>query len=81
MRYCTLTVNERLKLKSNEEYIEAFQEVFQKAVDDRLRTHLNVGAQLSGGLDSGAVVSLQLIQCGKRVNGYIPSAIFRQMIS
>ena len=57
MRYCTLTVNERLKLKSNEEYIEAFQEVFQKAVDDRLRTHLNVGAQLSGGLDSGAVVS------------------------
>ncbi|GAB6483187.1 asparagine synthetase B [Bacillus wiedmannii] len=57
MRYCTLTVNERLELKSNEEYIEAFQEVFQKAVDDRLRTNLNVGAQLSGGLDSGAVVS------------------------
>ncbi|MED3917037.1 lasso peptide isopeptide bond-forming cyclase [Priestia megaterium] len=56
-RYCTLTPGKKLKLKSNEEYVEAFQEVFQKAVTSRLRTHLNVGAQLSGGLDSGAAVS------------------------
>jgi asparagine synthase (glutamine-hydrolysing) len=56
-RYCTVTSEEQLKLKSNEEYVEAFQEVFQKAVTCRLRTHQKVGAQLSGGLDSGAVVS------------------------
>lgn len=56
-RYCTLTPGERLKLKSNEEYVEAFQEVFQEAVSSRLRTHRNVGAQLSGGLDSSSVVS------------------------
>lgn len=55
-RYGTLYSGEQLKLKSNEEYVEAFQEVFQKAVTSRLRTHRNVGAQLSGGLDSGAVV-------------------------
>lgn len=56
-RYCTLLSDKKLKLKSNSEYVEAFQEVFQTAVDSRLRTHLKVGAQLSGGLDSGAVVS------------------------
>ncbi|MDQ0198801.1 lasso peptide isopeptide bond-forming cyclase [Neobacillus ginsengisoli] len=55
-KYCTLAQGEHLKLKSNEEYVEAFQDVFQKAVTSRLRTHLNIGAQLSGGLDSGAVV-------------------------
>lgn len=56
-RYCTLTPGKPLKLKSNEEYVEAFQEVFQQAVTARLRTHRNIGSQLSGGLDSGAVVS------------------------
>ncbi|MDN3362361.1 lasso peptide isopeptide bond-forming cyclase [Priestia megaterium] len=56
-KYCSLTSETKLNLKSNEEFVEAFQEVFQKAVTSRLRTHLNVGAQLSGGLDSGAVVS------------------------
>jgi asparagine synthase (glutamine-hydrolysing) len=55
-RYCSFTSIKRLKLKSNEEYVEAFQEVFQKAVTARVRTRLKVGAQLSGGLDSGAVV-------------------------
>lgn len=56
-RYCTIHANETLKLKSNDEYVEAFQEVFQEAVDARLRTFRNVGAQLSGGLDSGAIAS------------------------
>jgi asparagine synthase (glutamine-hydrolysing) len=56
-RYCTLVPGEPLRLKSNAEYIEAFREVFQESVTARLRTHRNVGAQLSGGLDSGAVVS------------------------
>ncbi|MGE7120763.1 lasso peptide isopeptide bond-forming cyclase [Peribacillus sp. NPDC046944] len=56
-RYSYLTDVELLKLKSNEEYIEAFQSIFQEAVTSRLRTHKKVGSQLSGGLDSGAVVS------------------------
>jgi asparagine synthetase B (glutamine-hydrolysing) len=55
-RYGTFTPKEKLKLKSNEEYVEAFQEVFQKAVNCRLRTHKEVGSQLSGGLDSGSIV-------------------------
>ncbi|MBP3951505.1 asparagine synthase-related protein [Bacillus suaedae] len=56
-QYCMLTDDKQLILHSDDEYVEAFQEVFQKAVDSRLRTHHNVGADLSGGLDSSSVVS------------------------
>jgi asparagine synthase (glutamine-hydrolysing) len=55
-RYTRFNFN-TINLKSNEEYIEAFRDVFQKAIRSRLRTHLNVGAQLSGGLDSGSIVA------------------------
>ncbi|TLS49391.1 asparagine synthetase B [Paenibacillus antri] len=56
-RYCLLEPKSTLRLKSNAEYEEAMRDVFDKAVRARLRTHLQVGAQLSGGLDSGSVVS------------------------
>ncbi|WP_310831434.1 asparagine synthase-related protein [Paenibacillus pedocola] len=56
-RYCTLLAPPELRLSSNGEYEEAFREVFGRAVKDRLRTHLAAGANLSGGLDSGSVVS------------------------
>jgi len=56
-RYCVVTSNNRLKLNSNEEYVDAFKEIFQTAVNSNLRTFRGVGSHLSGGLDSGAVVS------------------------
>ncbi|UAL46927.1 asparagine synthetase B [Sutcliffiella horikoshii] len=56
-RYCMLSFDKKIKLKNDNEYVEAFQDVFNKAVQSRLRTHRSVGAQLSGGLDSGSVVS------------------------
>ncbi|MFD1707978.1 asparagine synthase-related protein [Siminovitchia sediminis] len=55
-RYASFYPDKKLKLSSKEEYIKAFQNVFQKAVHSRLRTFRKVGAQLSGGLDSGSVV-------------------------
>lgn len=81
-RYCTLLSDKKLKLKSNGEYVEAFQEIFQTAVDSRLRTHLKVGAQLSGGLDSGAVVSFAAKTMRKENNllhtfSYIPPKDFK----
>jgi asparagine synthase (glutamine-hydrolysing) len=81
-QYCDITSIEKLKLKSNEEYVEAFQDVFQKAVNSRLRTHLNVGAQLSGGLDSGAVVSFAVREMRKENKtlhtfSYIPPKDFK----
>ncbi|WHY85177.1 asparagine synthase-related protein [Neobacillus novalis] len=58
LRYSTIQVGEKIKLNSNGEYEEAFREVFNEAVTSRLRTHGKVGSHLSGGLDSGTVVSL-----------------------
>ncbi|TLS35555.1 asparagine synthase-related protein [Pseudalkalibacillus caeni] len=55
-KYGRFYSGEQIRYKSNEEYVEAFQEVFQSAINSRLRTYKNIGSQLSGGLDSGAVV-------------------------
>ncbi|WHY61143.1 lasso peptide isopeptide bond-forming cyclase [Cytobacillus firmus] len=82
IRYSRLIPGNQLKLKSNEEYVEAFRDVFQKAVTSRLRTHLNVGAQLSGGLDSGAVVSFavkEMQKVNKKLHtfSYIPTKDFK----
>ncbi|WP_226645710.1 asparagine synthase-related protein [Mesobacillus subterraneus] len=82
-RYCYLMEgNKELKLKSDEEYEEAFRDVFQKAVKSRIRTQHSVGAHLSGGLDSGSVVSFaakQLKQENKKLNtfSYVPVKGFR----
>ncbi|MFD4817506.1 lasso peptide isopeptide bond-forming cyclase [Peribacillus butanolivorans] len=81
-RYSYLTQGKRLKLKSNEEYIEAFQSVFQEAVTSRLRTHRKIGAQLSGGLDSGAVVGFAVKKLQSENNqlhtySYIPPEDFK----
>lgn len=56
-KYVSLDSVKKIKLKSTEEYVEAFQEVFQEAVTSRLRTNRKVGIQLSGGLDSGSIAS------------------------
>ena len=46
-----------LRLGSPEEYLDCFRERFDAAVRSRLRTRGGIGAQLSGGLDSGAVAA------------------------
>ncbi|WP_226038121.1 asparagine synthase-related protein [Aquibacillus saliphilus] len=72
-RYCTIEVKKGIKLGSNEEYEEAFRDVFQKAISARTRTHGQVGSHLSGGLDSGSVVSFaskNLIKQNKKLHTY-----------
>lgn len=56
-RYCTLNERNKLRLKKDDEYIEAFQDVFQSAIQSKLRTFKKKGAHLSGGLDSGSVAA------------------------
>lgn len=79
-RYCTLTSVEKVRLKSNEAYVEAFQDVFQKAVSSCLRTYRGIGSQLSGGLDSGSVVSFAVKALNKEKTlhtfSYIPPKDF-----
>lgn len=57
-QYWTLEPGPELQLKSNEEYEEAFLEVFTEAVRCRLRSPDPVGSMLSGGMDSGSVVAV-----------------------
>jgi asparagine synthase (glutamine-hydrolysing) len=82
-RYCYLMEGKNiLKLKSNEEYEEAFRDIFDKAVKSRIRTHHSVGAHLSGGLDSGSVASFaakELKKQNKELNtfSYVPVEGFK----
>ncbi|MEW9501052.1 asparagine synthase-related protein [Jeotgalibacillus marinus] len=81
-RYNTIEVKDKLNLKSNDEYEEGFRHVFQNAVKARLRTHGEVGSHLSGGLDSGSVVSFAAKELKKENKplhtfSYIPEESFR----
>lgn len=72
-RYEEIDQVETLYLKSDGEYEEAFREVLEKAVSSRLRTFKQVGAALSGGLDSGTVASFAspiLERQGKALQAY-----------
>jgi asparagine synthase (glutamine-hydrolysing) len=57
-RYWELEAGRELRLTSDDEYAEAFLEVFTEAVRCRLRAVGPVGSMLSGGLDSGSVVAV-----------------------
>lgn len=85
-RHGAYFTGERLNLKSSNDYVEAFQEVFQEAVKCRVRTHHHVGSQLSGGLDSGTVVGFAA-QALKKENkqlhtfSYVPPDDFEDFTS
>lgn len=44
-----------IRYRHDSDYLDHFRELFERAVDSRLRTHRSIGIALSGGLDSGAV--------------------------
>ncbi|MFE7060537.1 asparagine synthase-related protein [Sutcliffiella sp. NPDC057660] len=83
VRFNKFDVQEKIIFKTNEDYEEAFKEIFQTAVNSRVRTTRNVGAQLSGGLDSGSVVGYaarELRKQGRKLHtySYIPPSDFKQ---
>jgi len=55
-RYWTLPIEGPIRNKRAGEYVEHFQGLLRKAVEDRLRTS-NVGVFMSGGLDSSTVAA------------------------
>lgn len=62
-----------LKLNSDEEYEEAFREVFFEAVNCRTRSAGNVGIMLSGGLDSSSIACVaepKLAEEGKELKAF-----------
>lgn len=48
----------RIKLNSDNEYVEEFKKIFTEAVKCRLRTNHNIGISMSGGLDSSSVACI-----------------------
>lgn len=46
-----------LRLSRREDYVDAFREVFDEAVRCRLRSYGDIAVSLSGGLDSGSVIT------------------------
>ena len=54
--YWTLDPTRELKLGSDQEYADAYRDVFTEAVRCRLRSAHKVGALLSGGLDTSSIV-------------------------
>ena len=57
-RYWDVRMHEPIFYKKDEEYTEHFRELFTQAVSCRLRGNGPVAAFLSGGLDSGSIVSV-----------------------
>jgi len=56
--YWRLEDTPETRLGSDEEYVEAFLELYSEAVSCRLRSCRKVGVSLSGGLDSSSVMAL-----------------------
>ena len=65
-RYWYLEHTPDLHLSTDDEYQEAFLEVYAEAVRCRLRCSAPVGVTLSGGLDSGSVAALAARELGKQ---------------
>ncbi|HEC61986.1 MAG TPA: lasso peptide isopeptide bond-forming cyclase [bacterium] len=53
--YWSLDPSHEIRLRSDDEYAEAFHEVFTEAVRCRLRSDFPIGSALSGGLDSSSI--------------------------
>ncbi|MGL5832636.1 MAG: lasso peptide isopeptide bond-forming cyclase [Waterburya sp.] len=75
--YWSLDPQKEIKLKSRQDYIEAFQEVFTESVKCRLRSAFPIGSTLSGGLDSSSIAcTARQILLGKGQQLHTFSAIF-----
>ena len=57
-RYWTLDPHRELRLPRESDYVEAFREKLELAVRRRTDTPFEVGAELSGGLDSAAICAI-----------------------
>ncbi|MBW4612040.1 MAG: lasso peptide isopeptide bond-forming cyclase [Desmonostoc vinosum HA7617-LM4] len=79
--YWSVDPHKELHLSSDQEYAEAFREIFSQAVQCRLRSAFPIGSQLSGGLDSSSITcmarKLLAENGGQRLHTF--SAIFDQL--
>ncbi len=72
-RYWDIFSLRPVRFARDEEYVEAFLELFDEAVRCRLRTTGGIGTELSAGLDSGAVAATAaglLAKSGRGISAY-----------
>jgi asparagine synthase (glutamine-hydrolysing) len=72
-RYWFLENIASLRLRSNQDYVEAFLSTYRQAVHDRTRAYGGIASTLSAGLDSGSVTALAaevLRQKGETLTAY-----------
>jgi asparagine synthase (glutamine-hydrolysing) len=72
-KYWALSTPPLLKLKSDEDYADAFIDVFRTAVGCRLRSPGTVGSMLSGGMDSGSVTAVAAELLAQEGRGPLPT--------
>jgi len=65
-RYWYLEHTPAVRYPSDDDYVEAFTELYSEAVRCRLRSARKVGVTLSGGLDSGSVATLAAKELAKQ---------------
>lgn len=71
-RYWSLPLHNEIHYRKHSEYLDQFQEVFARAVHDRLRSN-HIALELSGGLDSSSIAveaTRHAKSAGRSVTGY-----------
>jgi asparagine synthase (glutamine-hydrolysing) len=71
-RYWILEETSPIRYKTDNEYVEAFREIYKEAVKCRIATGNHIGSMLSGGLDSGSVTALAAREL-KKQNKILPA--------
>jgi asparagine synthase (glutamine-hydrolysing) len=59
-KYWRLDLEHEIRLPRDEDYVDAFEEILQRAINARLRTTGRVGCLLSGGLDATTCLGMAL---------------------
>lgn len=73
--------NKKIRYKKANDYVDAFLEIYQKAVSSRLRSSGDIGIFLSGGLDSSSVAAIaakELIKQEKTLYSYTSVPIYKK---
>lgn len=71
--YWQPTCGDPIIYKNDDDYLDAFDELFEDAVKARLRSHMPVGVMLSGGVDSSAILGYARKLQGPGMNANILS--------
>jgi asparagine synthase (glutamine-hydrolysing) len=80
-RYWALDPAREIHFETDQEYADAFREIFTEAVRCRLRSAFPVGSFLSGGLDSSSIACVAEKLLAQKGGGSLPtfSAVFDQV--